>query len=45
MPREAVGALSMEVFKTRLDRALSNLIHIPDLEVGDPICGRGVGTQ
>jgi len=26
LPREAVDALSLEVFKTRLDRALSNLI-------------------
>ena len=26
LPREAVDALSLEVFKARLDRALSNLI-------------------
>jgi len=41
LPREAVGVPSLEMFKTRLD-VQPDLV--PDLEVGGPACGRGVGT-
>ena len=40
LPREAMDAPSLEVFKTRLDEALSNLV-----VGGIPAHGRGVGTR
>jgi len=42
LPREAVAALSPEVFKAKLDRALSNL---EGLLEGVPAHGRGGGTR
>jgi len=44
LPREVVGVLFLEVFKTRLDGALGQPDLVPDLEVGGSACGRGVGT-
>ena len=38
LPREAVAAPSLAVFKARLDGALSNLVE------GVPACDRGAGT-
>jgi len=37
LPREEVDALSLAVFKARLDGILGS----PDLVVGNPTCGRG----
>ena len=42
LPRAVVDALSLEMFKTRLD-VQPDLV--PDLEVGGPACGRGVGNS
>ena len=42
LPREAVDAPSLEMFNTRWVPRQTGLV--PDLEVGDPACGRGVGT-
>jgi len=41
LPREVVGAPSLEVFKARLDGALSNLVY---WKVSLPTAG-GVGTR
>jgi len=41
LPREVVDGPSLEVFKVRLDRALSNLA----LAEGVPACSRVVGTK
>ena len=45
LPREAVDAPSLEVFKARLDGALSNLEVVVELVEGVPAHGRGVGTR
>ena len=42
LSREAVDAPSLEVFKARLDGALSSLVHLVE---GVPAHGRGVGTR
>ena len=39
LPREAVDALSLEVFKARLDGQPGLIL---DMEVGSPACGRGL---
>jgi len=42
LPREAVAAPALELFKARLDGALSNLVY---WKVSLPDQGRGVGTR
>ena len=43
LPREVVDAPSLEVFKARLDGALSSLAL--NVEVGGLACGRGAGNS
>jgi len=42
LPRGVVEAPSLEMFNTRWVPRQTGLV--PDLEVGDPACGREVGT-
>ena len=44
LPRKAMDALSLELFKARLDGTLGNLggTLAPDHKVGGPACGRGL---
>ena len=45
LPREAVDAPSLEVFKARLDGALGSLaLAVFNVEVGSPACDREVGA-
>ena len=45
LPREAENAPSLKVFKARLDGVLNKPDIVPDLVVGNPVRGRGLGTR
>ena len=45
LPREVVDALSLEVFKTRLDGAPGQPGLVLNVEAGGPAHGRGVGSH
>ena len=42
LPREAVDALSLEVFMTRLAGALGSLVYYQTWRLSGPDCGRGL---
>ena len=44
LPREAVDAPPLEVFKDKVGWGPGQPGLVPDLEVGGPACGRRVGT-